>query len=130
VCSQPAQVEIERERLENRLGDPAVYGDDKALARTLDLQQQALDTIAALGGDTYVARARAMLRGPGLVETDYSKPIQASCGGQKKLVSLTRLLLAHPTLLLLDEPDNHLDLAGSGSARPSAHQNHSPGSTR
>jgi len=33
-------------------------------------------------------------------------------GGQKKLVGLVRLLLAQPSVLLLDEPDNHLDLAG------------------
>jgi len=33
-------------------------------------------------------------------------------GGQKKLVGLAQLLLTRPDVLLLDEPDNHLDLAG------------------
>jgi ATP-binding cassette subfamily F protein 3 len=33
-------------------------------------------------------------------------------GGQKKLVGLARLLLVCPDILLLDEPDNHLDLPG------------------
>lgn len=33
-------------------------------------------------------------------------------GGQKKLVGLARLLLQNPDILLLDEPDNHLDLPG------------------
>jgi ATP-binding cassette subfamily F protein 3 len=33
-------------------------------------------------------------------------------GGQKKLVGLARLLLIRPDILFLDEPDNHLDLAG------------------
>jgi ATP-binding cassette subfamily F protein 3 len=33
-------------------------------------------------------------------------------GGQKKLVGLAKLLITQPDLLLLDEPDNHLDLNG------------------
>ena len=33
-------------------------------------------------------------------------------GGQRKMVGLARCLIARPDLLLLDEPDNHLDLAG------------------
>ena len=35
---------------------------------------------------------------------------EALSGGQKKLVALARLALDGPDLLLLDEPDNHLDL--------------------
>ena len=33
-------------------------------------------------------------------------------GGQKKLLGLAKLFVIQPDLLLLDEPDNHLDLAG------------------
>ena len=37
---------------------------------------------------------------------------RAMSGGQRKLAYLARCLLAAPDLLLLDEPDNHLDLDG------------------
>jgi ATP-binding cassette subfamily F protein 3 len=55
---------------------------------------------------------REVLRGLGLPETDFEKPIRALSGGQKKLIGLARLLLARPSVLLLDEPDNHLDMPG------------------
>jgi ATP-binding cassette subfamily F protein 3 len=110
--AQLAQVEAELERLETKLGDPAVYGDEKALARTLDAQEKALAAFAELGGATYATRAQDLLLGLGLTEADFPKPVGTLSGGQKKLVGLARLLLARPTVLLLDEPDNHLDLAG------------------
>ncbi len=55
---------------------------------------------------------RELLRGLGLPESDFEKPIQALSGGQKKLIGLARLMLARPSVLLLDEPDNHLDMPG------------------
>jgi ATP-binding cassette subfamily F protein 3 len=89
-----------------------VYGDDRALARTLDAQQKLLDEFAHLDGDTYAFRARETLRGLGLDETDWDKPAHLLSGGQKKLVGLARLMLMRPSVLLRDEPDNHLDLPG------------------
>jgi ATP-binding cassette subfamily F protein 3 len=53
-----------------------------------------------------------MLRGLGLPESDLEKPVSALSGGQKKLIGLAQLLLANPPVLLLDEPDNHLDMPG------------------
>jgi ATP-binding cassette subfamily F protein 3 len=50
------------------------------------------------------------LLGLGLPSTDLEKPLGVLSGGQKKLVGLARLMMAKPTVLLLDEPDNHLDL--------------------
>jgi ATPase subunit of ABC transporter with duplicated ATPase domains len=57
-------------------------------------------------------RVRDLLLGLGLAESELTKPLSVLSGGQKKLVGLARLLLVHPDVLLLDEPDNHLDLPG------------------
>ncbi len=65
-----------------------------------------------MGGEQYPKRVRDLLTGLGLAESELEKPAGVLSGGQKKLVGLARLLLSAPDILLLDEPDNHLDLAG------------------
>jgi len=98
--------------VESSLADPTVYGNEKRLNRALERQQALLDEYLAMGGDQYPQRVRAVLAGLGLPEPEQDKPIGVLSGGQKKLVGLAQLLLTRPDVLLLDEPDNHLDLAG------------------
>ncbi|MBT3189258.1 MAG: ABC-F family ATP-binding cassette domain-containing protein [Anaerolineae bacterium] len=107
-----AEVRSELMRVEDSLGDPNVYENERKLGLALDRQQNLIEEYDALGGDSYPARVEAMLTGLGLRSGDLSKPLNTLSGGQKKLVGLARLLLLHPNLLLLDEPDNHLDLPG------------------
>jgi ATP-binding cassette subfamily F protein 3 len=110
----PHVAELERElaNIEARLGNPLVYSNEKALTRELELHEKTLSEFKALGGDSYPEHVREMLRGLGLHETEFNNPIGVLSGGQKKLVGLVRLLLTRPDVLLLDEPDNHLDLPG------------------
>ncbi len=112
ASTEMARVEAELAEVEARLGDPAVYGDERMLARTLERQARLLDEYAELGGPGYEGRVRATLRSLGFDDDDMALPVEALSGGQKKLLGLAALVVTRPTLLLLDEPDNHLDLAG------------------
>ncbi len=106
------ELEQELADIESRLGDPSVYEDEKALIRALELHESTLVEYESLGGTSYPVRVRDLLCGLGLSEADFTKSIGTLSGGQKKLICLARLLLLKPDLLLLDEPDNHLDLPG------------------
>ena len=107
-----AEVSAALAAVEHSLNDPAVYGNENRLSAALERQQELLAEYQAVGGDQYPQKVRATLRGLGLKEGEEDKPIGVLSGGQKKLIGLACLLLAMPDVLLLDEPDNHLDLAG------------------
>ncbi len=107
-----AELHAELEHVENSLGDPEVYGNERRLQQALELQHKLVEEYHALGGDSYPARVRDLLLGLGLAQSELTKPLAVLSGGQKKLVGLARLLLIRPDILLLDEPDNHLDLPG------------------
>jgi ATP-binding cassette subfamily F protein 3 len=107
-----SEIEKELQRIEEKLGTPEVYNNARSLERALDAQHKLLEEFESLGGMNYTSRVRELLRGLGLPESDFEKPIRALSGGQKKLIGLARLMLARPSVLLLDEPDNHLDMPG------------------
>jgi ATP-binding cassette subfamily F protein 3 len=107
-----ARVESELAQIEARLSDPAVFGDETLLTRALARQASLLDEYSHLGGPSYHNRVRSILSSLGFSEADLSLPVEVLSGGQKKLVGLAKLLVTQPDLLLLDEPDNHLDLDG------------------
>ena len=48
----------------------------------------------------------------GLPPEAHGQSLALLSGGQRKMVGLARCLIAKPDILLLDEPDNHLDLPG------------------
>jgi ATP-binding cassette, subfamily F, member 3 len=81
-----AEIEAELQRIESKLGEPEVYNDAKSLARALDAQNKLLEEYESLGGMNYASRVRELLRGLGLPESDFEKPIGALSGGQKKLI--------------------------------------------
>lgn len=112
ASSKLAEINTALARVEASLGDPDVYGDEKKLTRALDRQAHLLDQFAALGGHNYESRVRSTLVSLGFDEGQFALPVTVLSGGQKKLVGLAKLMVTQPDLLLLDEPDNHLDIAG------------------
>lgn len=61
-------------------------------------------------GYAYKSEVTGILKGLGFEESEFGKQITALSGGQKTRVSLGKLLLTKPDIILLDEPTNHLDL--------------------
>jgi ATP-binding cassette subfamily F protein 3 len=98
--------------IEIQMGEPSVYNDNNALIRILELHEKMLVEYNAMGGKSYPQHVCELLRGLGLPDSDFTKPIGVLSGGQNKLIGLARLLLIRPSVLLLDEPENHLDLPG------------------
>lgn len=105
-----AAVEAELAAVEARLSDPAVYGDDDALARVMAEQEKVLERYQRLGGAQHPNKVRELLAQFGYTAADHDLPTDALSGGQKKLIALIQLVVEQPDVLLLDEPDNHLDL--------------------
>ena len=106
------ELEKKLETLESDLAKPEIYMDEKKLARTLDRQAHLLEEFEKLGGLAYEGLVRSILFELGFKPQDLDLPVEVLSGGQKKLLGLARLLVAGPDVLLLDEPDNHLDLEG------------------
>ena len=63
-----------------------------------------------LNGYAWQSEITGVLKGLGFVEEEFSKPVSELSGGQKTRVSLGKLLLSKPDIILLDEPTNHLDV--------------------
>jgi ATP-binding cassette subfamily F protein 3 len=106
------RIEHEMKTVEAQMADPAVYEDEKKLARAWERHAQLVAAFEQQGGLTFESRVSSTLRGLGFSESDFELSCAALSGGQKKLVGLAKLLVSQPDLLLLDEPDNHLDLDG------------------
>ena len=104
--------EVKRyERLVSELEEKiSVTDPGPELDRLLEQYGHAQDRFERLGGYELESRARQILSVLGFPVEDFDKPAEDFSGGWQMRISLSKLLLRHPDLLMLDEPTNHLDL--------------------
>jgi len=68
------------------------------------------DQFHVRGGYEFRSRANRVLHGLGFTREEFGLPVSALSGGQRTRLLLALVLLEDADLLLLDEPENHLDL--------------------
>ena len=96
------QMEETLAELEDRMS----RGDEAALDQYAHVQ----DEFSARGGYDFRYRIKRVLMGLGFLESEFSMRFAALSGGQRTRLMLALVLLEDADLLLLDEPENHLDL--------------------
>lgn len=97
-------LELERRLsgLEERMGS----GDESALHAYGAAQEE----FQRRGGYEFRVQAKKVLHGLGFTLEDFNLHVGALSGGQRTRLMLALVLLQDADLLLLDEPENHLDL--------------------
>jgi len=111
-ASRVLSLERKLTHLENLFEKSEYYTNEKRLLKLLDQQARTLESYNKLGGPGLDGRIRALLLSIGFKPHEMDLSVAMLSGGQKKLLGLARIIISRPDILLLDEPDNHLDLDG------------------
>lgn len=84
--------------------------DESVAIDLADKYHKAMDRYNAIEGYAYNGTIQTVLNGLGFDENQFERKISTFSGGEKARLSLAKMLLKKPNILLLDEPSNHLDL--------------------
>lgn len=105
VFSRLFEIEAELEALHRK-----IELTDGKVSQYIEMQASLTEEYQNKGGLTYKNRAHSCLRGLGFTPEEENLSVAALSGGQRTKLSLGKLLLSEPDLMLLDEPTNHLDI--------------------
>jgi ATP-binding cassette, subfamily F, member 3 len=109
-AARPEILELQKEldACGEQLGSPEVASDLRRMQRVLERQERLLRRFTELGGPGFEGEARGYLGSLGLGD-EVQRPMKDLSGGQRKLAVLASCLASRPDVLLLDEPEAHLD---------------------
>jgi ATP-binding cassette subfamily F protein 3 len=109
-AARPEILELQKEldACGEQLGSPEVASDLRRMQRMLERQECLLRRFTELGGPGFEGEARGYLGSLGLGD-EVQRSMKDLSGGQRKLAVLASCLASHPDVLLLDEPEAHLD---------------------
>jgi len=104
-----AEIDAALRAVEGELSVPAVAADLKRMQRVLRRQEELLDRWVAARGPGLEGEIQSLLLDLGLEPGTLGSPTAELSGGERKLVALAACLIRRPDVLLLDEPESHLD---------------------
>ncbi len=84
--------------------------DPDTALRLTETYQRLLEKFNEAEGYAYEGEMLGVLNGLGLKPEMHQRQVSTLSGGERTRLSLARLLLRKPDIILMDEPTNHLDL--------------------
>lgn len=105
-------LEIRRalKRLELQMASPEYYGEAGRLQEIMKQYSIYTEKYECENGYSCESKIKEVLFGLRFSANDLERSLHTFSGGQKTRLYLARILLREPELLLLDEPNNYLDL--------------------
>ena len=100
----------EIDKYQKKMSLPEIYNESKKLEAVMASYSNSVEIYEREGGYSFESKIRGILIGLGFQEADFNRNLSTFSGGQKTRISLAKILIRNPELLILDEPTNYLDL--------------------